>query len=283
MSTSMEHIAGRELIAFDPRQSAEVIAKADALIELANKLKDWPLLERAVDAKIKEQQQFVGWWDGEGPGAHHGGDRSKFADAQTWSIERAEAETGIRYFQASRWRTHLAHEDAYRERMLAVMRRAAKAKDWPLLHEAVDIKIQDQREFIAEWDAKVKEGRPSADGETLTRSVRVSVLEKQSGIAEKQASRWRAQCAPDSPTPSTRWHVSPPQDSRRQLRVETDGTDEPQFAVNRYTRARAHEAHSKTASQPSQASQTEVLAFACSKAGRRSARMQLRSSQPSAY
>jgi hypothetical protein len=68
---------------------------------------------------------------------------------------------------------------------------AAKAKDWPLLHEAVDIKIEDQREFVAVWDSKVKEGRPSTDGETLTRPVRVSVLIEQSGIPEKQVSRWR--------------------------------------------------------------------------------------------
>lgn len=70
---------------------------------------------------------------------------------------------------------------------------AAKAKDWPLLHEAVDIKIEDQREFLEEWDRKVKEGRPGE--KTLTRSVRVSVIEDQSGISEKQASRWRLSLA----------------------------------------------------------------------------------------
>jgi hypothetical protein len=106
-------LGGGELTDFDPRLSAEYVAKADALIELANKLKDWPLLERAVDAKIGEQRRFVGWWGTEGPGANHGGDRSKYADEHTWTIERAEAETGITQPQVSRWRTHLDHEDAF--------------------------------------------------------------------------------------------------------------------------------------------------------------------------
>lgn len=67
---------------------------------------------------------------------------------------------------------------------------AAKAKDWPLLHEAVDIKIADQREFVEEWDSSIREGRPPA-GQTLTRTVRVSTLEDRSGLTEKQVSRWR--------------------------------------------------------------------------------------------
>jgi hypothetical protein len=114
---------------FDPRQSAEVVAKADALIELANKLKDWPLLERAVDAKIREQRRFLGWWGR--TVQRPGGDRQTIhaAEHEWYSVERAHAETGITQPQVSRWRTHLDHEDAYRKRMLAVMRRAAGLDD----------------------------------------------------------------------------------------------------------------------------------------------------------
>ena len=65
---------------------------------------------------------------------------------------------------------------------------AAKAQNWPLLDEAVDIKIEDQRAFLAEWDRLVVEGRP---GKTLTRSVRVSTLVEEAKISEKQVSRWR--------------------------------------------------------------------------------------------
>jgi hypothetical protein len=39
--------------------------QATAVIEYAQRVKDWPLLEQAVEAKIEEQAEFVEWW-GEG-------------------------------------------------------------------------------------------------------------------------------------------------------------------------------------------------------------------------
>jgi hypothetical protein len=38
-------------------------AKADALIDYGAKIRDWPLIEQAVDAKIADQREFVDWWD----------------------------------------------------------------------------------------------------------------------------------------------------------------------------------------------------------------------------
>jgi len=38
-------------------------AKLNAIIDYAKAVKDWPLLEQAVDAKIEEQEKFVEWWD----------------------------------------------------------------------------------------------------------------------------------------------------------------------------------------------------------------------------
>lgn len=49
---------------FDPVKTRMRVGKTDAIIQLAKKVKDWPLLEKAVDAKIEEQAQFVAWWDG---------------------------------------------------------------------------------------------------------------------------------------------------------------------------------------------------------------------------
>lgn len=69
---------------------------------------------------------------------------------------------------------------------------AAKAKDWPLLHEAVDIKIEDQREYLTDWDRRVRGvGNPNLP--ILTDHVRIgaAVLEAESGISQKQVSRWR--------------------------------------------------------------------------------------------
>lgn len=52
-----------ELARFDPKKTKDKDARADAVIAYAKRMKDWPLLERAVEAKIKEQAQFVEWWD----------------------------------------------------------------------------------------------------------------------------------------------------------------------------------------------------------------------------
>jgi hypothetical protein len=90
-------------------------AKADAVIAFAAKVKNWPLLEEAVDAKIEDQEEFVGWWN-ENVGAGYGGDRSKVTDRVTLtSRENAEAFTGITRMQVSRWRKHLADKPKYRE------------------------------------------------------------------------------------------------------------------------------------------------------------------------
>ena len=48
---------------FDPAQAMTQDAKADAVIEFAKKVHDWPLLEDAVAAKIEDQAEFVRWWD----------------------------------------------------------------------------------------------------------------------------------------------------------------------------------------------------------------------------
>lgn len=64
---------------------------------------------------------------------------------------------------------------------------AAKAKDWPLLHEAVDIKIEDQREFVREWD-EIFAGR---GGDRRLVTERVTSYAEQIGISKMQVSRWR--------------------------------------------------------------------------------------------
>ena len=56
-----------EIAAFSPRTTKVQQAKLDAMITLAGKIHDWPLLERAIDAKIAEQAQFVAWYDSSVP------------------------------------------------------------------------------------------------------------------------------------------------------------------------------------------------------------------------
>jgi len=54
----------------------EFKAKLNAIINYARAVKDWPLLEQAVDAKIEEQEEFVRWWD-ENVTPNWGGKRKK--------------------------------------------------------------------------------------------------------------------------------------------------------------------------------------------------------------
>ena len=70
---------------------------------------------------------------------------------------------------------------------------AAKAKDWPLLHEAVDIKIQDQREFVVWWDEHVgaRRGLNRYNLDNAGSGLSRDIAETDSGIAQQQVSRWR--------------------------------------------------------------------------------------------
>ncbi len=121
-----------EIVVYDPDAVRKNIAKADALADYARKVKDWPLLEQAVDAKIEEQREFVEWWD-EKVSPNRGGDRGnqhsggKSAERRTWQVSEIEKRTGISHQQVSRWRKALKDERAYRERVFTAAYKKAMA------------------------------------------------------------------------------------------------------------------------------------------------------------
>ena len=47
---------------FNPEEAKRQDAKADAVIEFAKRVHDWPTLIDAVEAKIDDQEEFVSWW-----------------------------------------------------------------------------------------------------------------------------------------------------------------------------------------------------------------------------
>ena len=95
-------------------------ARANAIIDFAAKVKDWPVLGEAVDRKIEDQEEFVRWWR-ENVGKNWGGDRSKNADAEyLLSVDQAQSLTGILQPQVSRWGKALSNKDKYREQLIAV-------------------------------------------------------------------------------------------------------------------------------------------------------------------
>jgi hypothetical protein len=98
------------------------LAQADAGIELAAEVRDWKLLEHAVDAKIGEQQAFVGWWDEHVRGK---GGQPKVSDRETITCQDAEDRGGFSKLQVSRWRKSLDDTNKYREQqILAALRKA---------------------------------------------------------------------------------------------------------------------------------------------------------------
>lgn len=110
---------------FDPQETRIKDAKLEAVIEYAKRMHDWPLLEQAVEQKIEEQQEFVGWWR-DNVGAFHGRPK-KNADRRSFSLEQAEKLTGITQQQVSKWKKRLADRDKYRAQLFGVAWKKAMA------------------------------------------------------------------------------------------------------------------------------------------------------------
>lgn len=67
---------------------------------------------------------------------------------------------------------------------------AAKIKDWPALREAVELKVEEQRDFVAWWNANVGgRGRPQKNADRGSFSV--DKAEELTNIKQQQVSRWR--------------------------------------------------------------------------------------------
>jgi len=107
---------GGTLTAFKPEEARTNDAKADAIIDYAKRIRDWPLLEEAVDHKIEEQEEFVEWWRASvGPRQSPGRAGVKsISDLKSISVEQASQFTGITPVQVSRWSKRLEDRQAYR-------------------------------------------------------------------------------------------------------------------------------------------------------------------------
>lgn len=116
---------------FKPQEAMKADAKADAVIDYAKRIKDWPSLETAIDRKMEDQTEFVRWWDEtvgvrQSPG---GSDRASNADRRSMlSRESAEKLTGITQQQVSRWRRRLKEPEKYREMLYGAAYHKAMAE-----------------------------------------------------------------------------------------------------------------------------------------------------------
>lgn len=117
------------LTKFTPQEAKINGAKLDAVIDYAKSVKDWPLLEHAVDQKIEDQIEFVRWWD-EKVSIHHGAGRGKkSADLGTFSMKNAEETTGISNQQVSKWRSRIKDVEKYRDALFGLAWRKAMCEE----------------------------------------------------------------------------------------------------------------------------------------------------------
>lgn len=115
---------GRSVSTFEPSLVKENDAKADALIDFARRIHDWPLLEQAVEAKMEEQAEFVRWWKENVRGR---GERANSA-GRGYFVEDAENSTGITHQQVSKWGKRLQDREKYRTVLFGAAWRKAMAE-----------------------------------------------------------------------------------------------------------------------------------------------------------
>lgn len=115
---------GSAIIRHQPELMREEQAKADAIIEYARKVKDWPLLVQAVTEKVEQQAEFVQWWKANV--RRKGGDRWLDNADRGYQVADAERLGGIAQQQVSRWKKRIENVGRYIERLIAAEMRAAE-------------------------------------------------------------------------------------------------------------------------------------------------------------
>jgi phage N-6-adenine-methyltransferase len=125
--------AVRALIRAHPDRMRQEQAAVDVMIAATAQLGRWDELERAVDIKIAQQQEFVALWDEQvrSRGSYErSGSNQKFPLEKLLPVSEMLRCTGVSKVQASRWRTQTAPErlDEYRQRIIDAARLAAELK-----------------------------------------------------------------------------------------------------------------------------------------------------------
>lgn len=130
----MPEVIGRDadsatVTLYQPQATKVRQAKVDAVINYAQTVRDWPLLEQAVEQKIEDQREFVRWWE-ETVTTRHGMGRppareEKNPDRRSFPVGVAEDATGISQQQVSKWRKRLQEPEKYRDVLFGAAYRVA--------------------------------------------------------------------------------------------------------------------------------------------------------------
>jgi ParB family chromosome partitioning protein len=114
----------KRLVKFDPERHRLTVAALDYGIKEAKRIKDWPALEKAIDAKIEEQQAFVAWWGGNI--RSQGEARKKENRVPGFlSVSKAEDLTGMAQQRVADLKKRLKQIEKFRELLLGAEYRAA--------------------------------------------------------------------------------------------------------------------------------------------------------------
>lgn len=115
------------VVPFEPQAAKATDAKLNAVIEYAQQMKDWPLLDQAVEQKIEEQIEFVAWWRERVQ--KPGGDRQSGKHCRSTATMLTEPEaaelTGFTRRQVSKWAKRLEDRESYRSRLYGATYRQA--------------------------------------------------------------------------------------------------------------------------------------------------------------
>jgi len=113
MDKALARKQSTNVVQFEASKTKKRILKTDAIIHYAKNMRDWPLLDDAIQAKIEEQQEFVEWWQAnvKRPGQGNNADRGYY------STEDATHRTGISQQLVSRWVNRLKNPEAYRDEL----------------------------------------------------------------------------------------------------------------------------------------------------------------------
>jgi hypothetical protein len=116
--------SGAPPVKFNPASALKRDSQADAVIAHAKRVKDWPLLEKAIEQKLEDQVAFVAWWD-QNVTPNRTPDRNNRSVTSTKDAERL---TGITKMQVCRWRRRLAEPERYRAKLYGVAWATAMAE-----------------------------------------------------------------------------------------------------------------------------------------------------------
>lgn len=113
--TELEQFKTNSLVEWTPQQAREREAKIEAIKSYAAAVRDWELLDQAVDQEISDQYNLVEWWNTSVP---RGRPEKTISDREIFSAEEAEKHCGFSPLKISRWRKALSGDlDEYRERL----------------------------------------------------------------------------------------------------------------------------------------------------------------------